>query len=311
MKSVTRLLVPAVSGKANIFSLYPNFLFILSADSKIKPTTSNHPRTESNNTIIPLTFDPMDRSSTKSRLLDQSSRSSIETGENDTVISSKSCHKTQDEQCDMQKEVMPNNERKLFAELPDPNVDNMSPDEFLNKLVYATCGVELEAKKAKSLENFFAKVTDEQVAAYTMAVVSACRTNDLDALKKLHSEEGQTMNCFNRFGESLLTMACRRGFEEIVEYLLQSLDVDIRICDDSGRTALHDACWNPSPQLKICEWIMDRDPALFFVADNRGCTPFQYARPEHFGIWRQFLLDKKDSLYALTKDDVKEKLKKA
>lgn len=282
-----------------------------STDSKIKPTTSNHPRTESNNTIIPLTFDPMDRSSTKSRLLEQSSSSSIETGENDTVISSKSCHKTQDEQCDMRKEVMPNNERKLFAELPDPNVDNMSPDEFLNKLVYATCGVELEAKKAKSLENFFAKVTDEQVAAYTMAVVSACRTNDLDALKKLHSEEGQTMNCFNRFGESLLTMACRRGFEEIVEYLLQSLDVDIRICDDSGRTVLHDACWNPSPQLKICEWIMDRDPALFFVADNRGCTPFQYARPEHFGIWRQFLLDKKDSLYALTKDDVKEKLKKA
>jgi len=279
-----------------------------SSASKIKPTTSNLPRTESNNAMIPLTFDPLDRSLTKRRLLKRSSSSSIETGENDTVISSKWSHKTQNVECDIRKEVIPCNKRKLFADLPDPNVDNISPDEFLNKLVYATCGLELEAKKAKSLENFFAKVTDEQVAAYTMAVVSACRTNDLDALKKLHSEEGQTMNCFNRFGESLLTMACRRGFEDIVEYLLQTQDVDIRVCDDSGRTILHDACWNPSPQLKICEWIMDRDPALFFVADNRGCTPFQYARHEHFSIWRQFLLDKKDSLYALTKDDVKEKL---
>jgi hypothetical protein len=289
----------------------PIALLILSAYSKIKPTTSNYRRTISNNTIIPLTFDPMDRSLMKKRLLEQSSSSSTETGENDTESSTKSSRKTQDEECDIRKEVMPKSEAKLFAELPDPNVDNMSPDEFLNKLVYATCGIELEAKKAKSLENFFAKVTDEQVAAYTMAVVSACRTNDLDALKKLHSEEGQIMNCFNRFGESLLTMACRRGFEEIVEYLLQSSDVDIRICDDSGRTVLHDTCWNPSPQLKICEWIMDRDPSLFFVADNRGCTPFQYARPEHFLIWRQFLLDKKDSLYALTKEDVKDKLSKA
>ena len=197
---------------------------------------------------------------------------------------------------------------KLFADLPDPNQEKMSPDEFLHKLVFATCGIELEPKKAKSLSGFFAKVTDEQVAAYTMAVVSACRNNDLDALKKLHSEEGQALNCFNRFGESLLTMACRRGFEAIVEFLLHQPDVDVRISDDSGRTILHDACWNPTPQLQICEWIAKRDPALFFIADNRGCTPFQYARSEHWDIWRQFLLDNKECLQALKADDVKSKL---
>eukprot|EP00536_Pseudo-nitzschia_multiseries_P001954 jgi/Psemu1/301118/fgenesh1_kg.26_\ len=186
----------------------------------------------------------------------------------------------------------------------------MSPDDFLHKLVFATCGMNLEPKKAKSLNDFFAQVTDDQVAAYTMTVVSACRNNDLDALKKLHREEGQTLNCFNRFGESLLTMACRRGFEAIVEFLLEQSDVDVRISDDSGRTVLHDACWNPSPQLTICEWIMARDPALFFIADNRGCTPFEYARPEHWGIWRQFLLDNKDSLQGLRADDVKSKLSK-
>jgi len=199
---------------------------------------------------------------------------------------------------------------KFTSDFPKYNDHKLSPDEFLHKLVQATCDLCFVQKKALSLENFFATVTDEQVAAYTMVVVSACRKNDLDALKKLYSEEGQIMNCSNRFGESLLTMACRRGFEAIVEYLLQLPDVDVRIRDDSGRTILHDACWNPKPQLNIVRWILERDPALFFISDNRGCTPFQYARSEHWGIWRQFLLENKDSLQALKSEDVIAKFSK-
>ena len=251
----------------------------------------------------------MERSGAKRRLTPKTETLS-RTSENDSKNVVEFDKTTENIDDDIRKDVMPQIERKLFAELPDPNEDKVSPDDFLHKLVYATCGLELEPKKAKSLENFFAKVTDEQIAAYTITVVQACRSNDLDALKKLQSEEGQIMNCFNRFGESLLTMACRRGFEDIVEYLLDSAEVDVRISDDSGRTVLHDACWNPSPQLKICQWIMQRDPALFFIADNRGCTPFQYARPEHWGIWRRFLLDNKDTLQSLTNEDVKTKLSK-
>merc|ERR1712194_485995 len=215
------------------------------------------------------------------------------------------------DQDDIRNDLRPKTEHKLFADLPDPSNEKLSPDEFLYQMVFATCGVELEPKKARTLENFFAKFTDEQIAAYTTTVVSACRSNDLDALKKLHTEEGQTMNCFNRFGESLLTMACRRGFEDIVDYLLGPGGVDIRIVDDSGRTVLHDACWNPSPQLKICQWIMRRDPSLFFIADNRGCTPFQYARPQHRAVWRQFLFDNKDCLGTLASKDIVAKLSKA
>lgn len=277
----------------------------------VTPSGSNESlalKTKPNNTQ--LSFDPMQRSGTKRRISPETSASS-ETSKIDSTNAPQTHNNTQSNDDDIRKDVMPQTERKFFADLPDPTEDKMSPDAFLNKLVYATCGLELEPKKAKSLENFFAKVTDEQVAAYTITVVSACRTNDLDALKKLHTEEGQTMNCFNRFGESLLTMACRRGFEDIVEYLLESADVDVRISDDSGRTVLHDACWNPTPQLKICQWIMERDPALFFIADNRGCTPFQYARPEHWGIWRRFLLENKDTLQSLTNEDVKTKLSKA
>ena len=75
--------------------------------------------------------------------------------------------------------------------MPDVNDDKLSPDEFLQKLLLATCGIELVPKKAQSLDKFFATVTDEQVAAYTMTVVSACRRNDLDALKKLYLQNAQ------------------------------------------------------------------------------------------------------------------------
>lgn len=193
-------------------------------------------------------------------------------------------------------------------ELPDPK-ENISPDEFMMKLVKVTCNLELEAKKARSLEGFFCSVSDEQMAAYTMKVVAAVRSNDLESLKALHSD-GQILNCFNRFGESLLTMACRRGFEDIVEYLLNQSDIDIRISDDSGRTVLHDACWHPSPQLNICRWILEREPALFFILDNRGCSAFHYARPEHWGIWRQFLFDNRESLSSLKREEILVKLAK-
>ncbi|KAG7366401.1 ankyrin repeat-containing domain protein [Nitzschia inconspicua] len=194
--------------------------------------------------------------------------------------------------------------------LPDHTIHE-SPEIYLQKLVKVTCyGLELEIKKARSLEDFFAKVTDAQIEAYTTAVVTVVRNNDLAGLKELHAK-GQALNCFNRFGESLLHMACRRGFEEIVDFLLEQPEVDIRVSDDNGRTILHDACWNPSPQLKICQRILERDPTLLFIADNRGCSAFQYARPEHWTIWRKFLLENRSLLSALKQPSIQKQFAKA
>jgi hypothetical protein len=190
--------------------------------------------------------------------------------------------------------------------LPDPT-SNVSPDEFLLQLVKAQCGVCLEVKPALSLDAFFSEVSEEQMVSYTVQVVGVVRNNDLESLKKLQ-EEGQALNCSNRFGESLLNLACRRGFESIVEYLLDQPDIDLRIRDDSGRTPLHDACWNPSPQLNICKWIIQRDPSLFLISDKRGCTPFQYARPQHWGIWRKFLFENRGCLEALTNSEILSRL---
>eukprot|EP00529_Nitzschia_sp_RCC80_P026154 CAMPEP_0113455676 /NCGR_PEP_ID=MMETSP0014_2-20120614/8496_1 /TAXON_ID=2857 /ORGANISM="Nitzschia sp." /LENGTH=349 /DNA_ID=CAMNT_0000347109 /DNA_START=609 /DNA_END=1658 /DNA_ORIENTATION=+ /assembly_acc=CAM_ASM_000159 len=195
--------------------------------------------------------------------------------------------------------------------LPDPTIPNVSPENFLLQLIEATCPrlrkspVSVQKAKSPKLQPFWTQTTDEQVAAYTVQIVSACRTNSLESLRALQ-QAGHRLDCFNRFGESLLTMACRRGFEDIVKYLLEDESVStetlLRSCDDTGRTVLHDACWNPTPQLNICQWIMEREPALWLVADNRGCSPFQYARPEHWDVWRQFLMDNRQHLQSLQND---------
>ena len=184
------------------------------------------------------------------------------------------------------------------SNFPDPSQASVSPDAFFFKLVNAQCGIKLQCKPALELADFFTPVTEEQMEAYSMDVVMATRNNDIATLRKL-SAQGKTLDCFNRFGESLLHLACRRGCNEIVEFLLEQPGVCLRIVDDCGRTPLHDACWNASPQLDICKRILEEEPALFLITDKRGYTPFQYARDQHWHIWRQFLFDNRASLAAL------------
>lgn len=203
------------------------------------------------------------------------------------------------------------NEREHFdscirptpAPLPDVDED-VSPDQFLVQLIDALHGFKLEKKPALLMKDFFGDVSEEQMAAYNTEIVAAVRNDDMDQLERLQ-QDGQAMNCFNRFGESLLNIACRRGFEDIVRYLLDQPNISLRQRDDCGRTPLHDACWHPSPQLTICKWILDREPTLFFVMDRRGCTAFEYARPEHWPVWRKFLLENKESLKCLTNPETR------
>eukprot|EP00980_Cylindrotheca_fusiformis_P011096 scaffold2553_cov138-Cylindrotheca_fusiformis.AAC.4 len=209
--------------------------------------------------------------------------------------------------CSNEREPIDSAEAKI-PELPDPKQD-ICPNKFLCQLVDALHGLQLEPKPALSMNDFFCEVSEKQMAAYNNEVVSAVRDNDLDQLKRFH-ESGQVMDCFNRFGESLLNLACRRGFEDIVRYLLDETEVCVRSSDDCGRTPLHDACWNPVPQLKVCKWILEREPVLFFVKDRRGCTAFDYARPEHWPVWRKFLLENRDCLKVLTRPENRARLAK-
>lgn len=189
------------------------------------------------------------------------------------------------------------------AELPTPENSKVEPDEYLLQLVKALYGVDVKVRNGLELgEDYFKPITDAQQAAYTMDVLTPARDNDVKTLKNLVKEKGpQTVDCVNRFGESLLNLACRRGFTEVAEFLLSDeIDLDVRLKDDFGRTPLHDACWHPKPQLDICGWLIKRAPSLLLVTDKRGNTPFKYARAEDFPTWRQFLFDNRDSLHLLT-----------
>jgi len=175
--------------------------------------------------------------------------------------------------------------------LPDPKTHHVDPDEYLVLLVQALHGVTLKVKKGSDLQDYFHTITEEQMAAYNMQVVSVTRDGSLKDVKAFFDTNGRSsLDCFNRFGEGLLNMTCRRGFKEVVQFLLSDdVALDVRVHDDYGRSPMHDACWNPEPQLDICTWLAQKDPSLFLVADKRGFTPFQYARQSDWPVWREFL----------------------
>jgi len=142
-----------------------------------------------------------------------------------------------------------------------------------------------------------------------MEILNAVRDQNLNTLRELHSA-GRSMSCSNRFGESLLHMACKRGFTSVVKFLVEEAGVGIRITDDCGRTPLHDTLWNRDCQFEIFDALVRRDPALLLVSDKRGDTPFAYARKEHWGSWIEHLHGMKDELKTSLDYDVMELFRK-
>ena len=139
-------------------------------------------------------------------------------------------------------------------------------------------------------EDDFLPPTEEQIAAYTNEAVSAVRSSDISALRQIYNQYGSlAMQCCNRYGESLLHVACRRSTPSIVLFLLNEANVSPRIKDDYGRTPLHDACWRGTPQYEIVELLLNQEPRLLYCQDVRGHLPMQYARREHWSMWCNFL----------------------
>jgi Ankyrin repeats (3 copies)/GAF domain len=181
--------------------------------------------------------------------------------------------------------------------LPDHKTAGVDPDTYLAQLVQAMYGIKVQPKAALELQDFFPTITEEQMAAYSMQVVMATRQNELSLLREIVATQGpQAVNCFNRFGEGLLNLACRRGFKDIVAFFIHDVGLNVRTRDDGGRTPMHDACWNPEPLVDICTWLVEKDPSLLLIKDKRGYTAFQYARNTDWHVWRKFLFDNRHAL---------------
>lgn len=152
-------------------------------------------------------------------------------------------------------------------------------------------------------ESSFIKPTKEMLDAYPSELMNLVRRNDFEGLKVLHNE-GRLINCCNKFGESLLHLACRRGHTHIVEYLIAVAEVNIMIRDDYLRTPLHDACWTAEPNFDLVYFLIQKAPEQLVLEDARGFTPFDYVRKEHQGKWLRFLWERRTQLHPRTGDDV-------
>lgn len=189
-----------------------------------------------------------------------------------------------------------------------------SPDIYVGLLFTAMLSFEPTARPTLELSSlpynnsndpFIPPITEEELSNYDVEVVTATRDEDLDALRSLHSN-GRPLSCCNRYGESLMHMACRRGFFSIVKFLLEEANVAVRITDDCGRTPMHDALWHKDCQYETVDLLLSVDPSMLLLSDKRGHTPFAYARKEHWEVWKQFLWDRREHIMRALDRDVME-----
>ena len=147
--------------------------------------------------------------------------------------------------------------------------------------------------RSTEIKNFFHTFTESELEAYGSTVTSAIRSRNLEQVERLH-KEGQTFQCSNRFGESIIHMACRQGCYEVVNFLLKEAKVSLKIKDDYGRTPLHDAFWSATPNFELVNLLLEECPSLLFMTDKRGHAPLQYARVEHHSSWIKFLQEREN-----------------
>jgi ankyrin repeat protein len=173
--------------------------------------------------------------------------------------------------------------RSLSVSVGHLDCMQQSPADFVKN------SVEENSDEGKnSQEVSFLKPTEEMISAYKVELINVFRENDIEKCRELH-KDGQSFQCCNRFGESLIHMACRRGWTDLVKFLVLEAGCSLLVQDDYGRTPFHDACWTPEPNFKLVEFLMEQVPELLSVTDVRGHTPFSYVRKTHWTVWRQFL----------------------
>lgn len=166
--------------------------------------------------------------------------------------------------------------------------EDMSPADFLTTLGQAT-GFDTKILPTLSCDSF-QPPTDEQIELYDLEVMTAVREQKIDVLRTMH-EAGRCLQCCNRFGESLLHMACRRGFVDVVKFMIQEANVSLYVKDDYGRTPMHDAFWAPVPNFPLMELLIKNAPEQIFLSDVRGHTPLSYTRKSDWLQWKKWLVE--------------------
>jgi hypothetical protein len=185
-----------------------------------------------------------------------------------------------------------------MSALPDRLVakkeSQSTPQQVLESILSAK-GMDTTLYAYDQIPCFFESTKEEEIDAYNFDVLKAIRQGDLDELRNYH-EAGRPLKCSNKFGESLLHLACRKALVPVVDFLINGAGVPVQVVDDMGRSPLHDAFWTPEPNFELIDLLVGKCPDLLFVKDKRGHTPLCYTRPDHRSKWSEYLKSRSDIL---------------
>lgn len=129
---------------------------------------------------------------------------------------------------------------------------------------------------------------------YTIELTNAVRQHDLDKIKDIAAKK-HNLQCTNKFGESVVHTAARRGALDILSFFVDQ-GVSLRVCCEQGRNPLHDACWTGRPDFEVIKFLLEREVSFLYTADKRGLIPFEYIPNAAWEEWEQFLNENKDLL---------------
>jgi Ankyrin repeats (3 copies) len=153
----------------------------------------------------------------------------------------------------------------------------------------------LNTSMVKTPDALFLKTTEEHIAAHSLETTLAARQGDL-AYLKFCFKEGKSLQCCNIHGESIVHIVCRRGWDNILEFLVEQAGVTPMVRDDVGRTPLHDAAWTGNPNFKLVKILLEQFPQMIHVKDTRNHTPLSYIPRQQWGAWCSFLRENQDLL---------------
>jgi Ankyrin repeats (3 copies) len=168
------------------------------------------------------------------------------------------------------------------------------PDDRLLELLQEL-GKSMDYSSYSEIQDYFLKVQPKHIEAFQQETISAVRGKSVDTLRAMF-QQGKMLQCCNKFGESIVHMACRQSSAQVLEFLIREAGVTVRVCCDSGRTPLHDACWTSSPDFDIIALLLTECPDFLRVKDKRGFSPLAYVPHAQWNRWGQFLEQNKHLL---------------
>lgn len=166
--------------------------------------------------------------------------------------------------------------------------DSLSTPQQVLESILSAKGIISTTHSYDQILCFFHSTKAEEIDAYDFDVLAAIRKGDIGQLRSYH-EAGRPMKCSNKFGESLLHLACRKALVSVVDFLVNEAGVPVQVIDDMGRSPLHDAFWTPEPNTELVDLLLEKCPDLLLVKDKRGHTPLCYARRDHWSKWSEYL----------------------